>query len=205
MATTPIKHCFEVATTEFQSRVDANPSSKTLYFVSLMIPAADRREVSEHFVVYDNGYIVDSTMINIKDRCVGGTLKLSDYLEQMELGAKYFKIQSYNSKPLFLNPEQFDIFLDVVAVTAEISTNKMSLSLIRESIIVLLDVWNKHETNKKLAVVRVMKRIHGVSISFRVDDDETDQSASAAGKNAAKNRKKRDKAKQKRDAEKASA
>lgn len=36
-------------------------------------------------------------------------------------------------------------------------------------------------------------------------DGETDQSASAAGKNAAKNRKKRDKAKQKRDAEKASA
>ena len=162
MAATPIKQCYEVATTEFQSRVDANPSSKTLYFVSLMIPAADRREVSEHFAVYDNGYIVDPTMINLKDQCVGGSLKLSDYLEEMEKASKWFNIQPYNSKPLFLNAEQFDIFLDVVALTAKISTNKhISLSLIRESIVVLLDVWDKHETNKKLAAVRVMKRLHG--------------------------------------------
>lgn len=119
----------------------------------------------------------------------------------MEMGAKLFKIQSYNSKPLFLNPEKFDILMDVVAVTAKICKNHISLPLVRESIAVLLDVWDKHETNKKLAVVRVIKRLHGVSISFRADYGETDQSASAAGKNAAKNRKKRGKAKQKRNAE----
>lgn len=196
MATTAIKQCFAVATTEFQSRVDANPSSKTLYFMSLMTPGADTGQVGEHFAVYDSGYIIDPTMINLKDKCVGGSMKLTDYLEQMELGANWFKIQSYNSKPLFLNPEQFDIVLDVMELTAKIITNDISLSLIRESIVVLLDVWDKHETNKKLAVVQVMKRLHGVSIEFLGGRQVVVRTSGslAAGKNADK---KRDKAKQK--------
>ena len=190
MATTPIKHCFEVAVTEFQSRVAANPYSKTLYFMSLMIPGADTGQVGEHFVVYDSGYIIDPTMINLKEKCVGGSMKLTDYLEQVELGAKWFNIQAYNSKLLFLNPDQFDIFLDVMNLTAKISTSTtISLSLIRESIVVLLDVWDKHETNKKLAVVEVMKRLHDVSIEILAPGSVVVRTSgsSAAGKNATTN------------------
>ena len=60
--------------------------------------------------------------------------------------------------------------MDVVALTAEImkGTHKdINLRLIRESIIVLLDVWNEQEANKKLAAVQVMARLHGVSIQLK--------------------------------------
>ena len=162
--------CWAVATAEFQSRVDANPSSKTLYFVSLMIPAFDTHEVSEHFVIYEDGYVVDPTCINLAEERVGASLNFSEYYEQMQMNAKWLDIQPYNGKPLLLNPEQFDILMDVVALTAEImkGTHKdINLRLIRESIIVLLDVWNEQEANKKLAAVQVMARLHGVSIQLK--------------------------------------
>jgi hypothetical protein len=169
-ATASIGQCWEVATDAFQSRVDANPSSHTLYFVSLMIPAFNTREVSKHFAIYENGYIVDPTFINLAEECVGGSLKFSIYYEEIQSTAKALDIQPYDSKPLLFTPEQFDILMDVVVLTGEImkGTNKhISLSLIRKSIIALLNVWGEHEAKKKLAAVRVMARLHGVSIQIK--------------------------------------
>ena len=138
-----------------------------------MVPAFDTHEVSEHFVIYENGYVVDPTCIDLEEQRVGASLTFSDYYEQMQLNSKLMDIQPYNGKPLLLNPEQFDILMDVVVLTAEImkGTNKhISLRLIRESIIVLLDVWDEQEANKKLAAVRVMARLHGVSIKLKPDE-----------------------------------
>lgn len=135
-----------------------------------MIPAADTREVSEHFVIEENGHIIDPTMVNLTAQHVGGSLKSSIYYACMEQSAEWLGIHPYDSKPLHLTPQQFDIFMDVVTLTAEIMRAKdthISLSLLRESIIVLLDVWDEDQANKKLAAVRVMARQHGVSIKLK--------------------------------------
>ena len=145
----------------FRSRIRANPLSDTLRFVSLLIPAADTHEISEHFVVEEDGVVVDPTMVNLSDSRT--SLECSMYYKCMQDSAVRFGIHSYNCEPLRLTPKQFALFPDIVALSNKVKPESFSLATIRKCVAALLHVWNERETDERLAEL-VILRVHAIRI-----------------------------------------
>ena len=158
-----IGNCWQASVNAFRSRTRTNPSSDTLRFVSLLIPAADTHAISEHFVVEEDGVIIDPTMVNLSDS--GAYLECSMYYKCMQDSATRLGIHPYNCEPLRLTPRQFALFFDIVSLSNRVKPKCFSLATIRKCVAALLHEWNEHETDERLAEL-VILRVHAIRIGL---------------------------------------
>lgn len=158
-----IGNCWNASVETFRSRLLKNPSTDTLYFVSLLVPAADTCTICEHFAVEDDGFIIDPTMVNLSDNQIGATKECSTYYKCMQDCAEYLEIHSYSCEPLRLTPEQFTLFMDIVPLCGRVKPESWSLAVIRKCVAALLQEWDVTKTDEMLAEL-VMFRVHGIQI-----------------------------------------
>ena len=156
-----IGNCWNASTETFRSRLLQNPSTDTMYFVSLLVPAADTGTICEHFVVEDNGFMIDPTMVNLSDDRT--TLESYTYYECMQDSATRLGIDSYNCEPLRLTPKQFTLFMNIVSLCDRIKPESRSLATIRKCVAALLQEWDVTKTDEMLAEL-VIFRVHGIQI-----------------------------------------
>ena len=156
-----IGNCWNASVETFRSRLLQNPSTDTLYFVSLLVPAADTGTISEHFVVEDNGFIIDLTMMNSSDDRT--SLECCMYYKCMQDSATRLGIHSYRCEPLRLTPKQFTLFMDIVPLCGRIKPENWNLATIRKCAAALLQEWDVTKTDEMLAEL-VIFRVHGIQI-----------------------------------------
>ena len=156
-----IGNCWKASVETFRSRLLQNPSTDTLFFVSLLVPAADTGTICEHFAVEDGGFIIDPTMVLVGDE--PPTLECSMYYKCMQDSATQLGIHSYNCEPLRLTPKQFSLFMDIVPLCARVKPEDWSLATIRKCVVALLQEWDVTKTDEMLAEL-VIFRVHGIQI-----------------------------------------
>lgn len=156
-----IGNCWNASVEMFRSRLLQNPSTDTLYFVSLLVPAFDTGTICEHFVVEDGGFIIDRTFINLSDDRT--TLECSVYYKCMQDNATRLGINSYTCEPLRLTPKQFALFMDILPLSGRVEPESWNLATIRKCAAALLQEWDVTKTDEMLAEL-VIFRVHGIQI-----------------------------------------
>lgn len=153
--------CWPSSVREFGSRVLRNPQSDALYFVSLLIPAEDKRRISEHFAVEDGGVIIDHAIVFLSGE--RRDLPCDMYYSILKDNAMRLGLRPYNPDPIRLSPKQFTLFKDILPVSKEVRPAEWGLATIRRCAAALLQVWSEGETDEKMAA-DVIFRVHAIRV-----------------------------------------
>ena len=156
--------CWQSAVDGFRARINAKPKSESLHFVSLMIPAADMGRVTEHFVYEEDGFVVDPMMVLFNDDRT--SLTCDTYYGALEESTERLGIRPYACSPLRLNKKQFDLLLNIVALSLEIVPSNRTLANCRACAAALIDIWDEAESEQRIAE-RVIARVHGVTVRLK--------------------------------------